>query len=92
MSTLFLIQSDFTATPQAIEKLKMMYCPEDVIILMGDAVQFYANTFLQALPKIYLLEADAESLNSLNIPNIEIIQYHDFAEICLQHTRCISLK
>ena len=92
MSNLFIIQSEFASTPQAIKKLQAVHTPNDVIILMGDAVQFIIDPFLQSLYKIYIIETDLENLPPINMPNVEVIQYNDFADICLQHTRCISLK
>lgn len=92
MSTLFLIQSDFSSTAQAIEKLKNIYAPQDIVILMGEAVQFITDEFIQSLEKVYILEADAENLSTCHIPNMNSISYQQFADICLQHTRCISLK
>ncbi|OTG87145.1 hypothetical protein B9T31_05930 [Acinetobacter sp. ANC 4558] len=92
MSTLFLIQSDFAATPHILNKLQSLYMQDDFIILMGEAVQFITDAFLQTLNKIYLLETDCDTLMNLDIKNIEIIQYQDFAKLCIQHTRCISLK
>jgi sulfur transfer complex TusBCD TusB component (DsrH family) len=92
MSKLFLIQSDFACTPQAIEKLKNIYSPQDTVILMGEAVQFITDEFLQSLENVYLLETDAENLAPHHIPHLDIISYQQFADICLQHTRCISLK
>lgn len=92
MSNLFLIQSDFTSTPQALKKLQEIYSPNDVIILMGDAVQFITDPFIQSLHKIYVIETDVDNLIHIEMPNVKVIQYNDFADICLQHTRCISLK
>ncbi|WOE32090.1 MULTISPECIES: DsrH/TusB family sulfur metabolism protein [unclassified Acinetobacter] len=92
MSNLFLIQSNFAATPQALLKLQSLYSDNDQIVLMGDAVQFVHHFFLQQLKAIYILQNDSDLLLNLNPHNLHVIEYHAFAELCLQHQRCISLK
>lgn len=92
MSNLFLIQSNFASTPQAIAKLKSIYQHNDQIVLMGDAVQFVMDEFLQQLKIIYVIHTDIDILIKLDTENVEVIEYNRFADICLQHTCCISLK
>lgn len=94
MSTksLYLVQSNFSATPSALAKLEQIYSPEDTIVLMGESVLQFQQPFLQQVNYIYILDRDAEILAGQKIENIKIISYAEFADICLSHTRCIRLN
>ena len=89
---LFLIQSDFSATPSALAKLEKIYDPEDTVILMGEAVLQFQHPLVQQLPCVYILETDVEILAGQKTANMHIISYAEFADICLKHTRCIRLN
>ena len=90
--SLYLLQSNFSATPTVVAKLEKMYSPEDSVILMGESVLQLELPFLQQLNCIYVLDTDAEILASQDVKNMQIISYAEFADICLTHTRCIRLN
>lgn len=92
MSNLFLLQSSFATTAQAIAKLKALYHPNDQVVLMGDAAQFSKDPFIQQLKHVYILQTDVDLLMNLNTEHIQVIEYNTFADLCLQHARCITFK
>ena len=89
--SLYLLQSSFSATPAVLVKLEQVYSPEDTVILMGESVLQFEQPFLQQLNCIYVLDTDAEILAGQKVKNMQIISYAEFADICLNHTRCIRL-
>lgn len=90
--TLYLVQSPFAATELALSKLQNLYQSGDDVVLMGDAVLYIQHPFIQQLPCIFVLEQDAENIAAAHPSNLETISYVRFAELCLSHSRCISLK
>lgn len=90
--TLFLLQADFAATPQALLKLQQLYGAKDAVVLLGDSVLYVDDTSLAQYSQLYILEHDEELLaDSLPDP-IQKIDYLQFADLVLQYTRCVSLK
>ncbi|WP_252152438.1 DsrH/TusB family sulfur relay protein [Acinetobacter terrae] len=90
--SLYLLQSNFSATPSVLAKLEQLYSPEDTVILMGESVLQFQQPFLQQLNCIYVLDRDAEILAGQKTENMKIISYAEFADICLNHNRCIRLN
>ena len=90
--TLYLVQSPFPATEQALSKLQNLYQSGDDMVLMGDAALYIEHTFIQQLACVFVLEQDAENITAAHPSNLETISYVRFAELCLNHSRCISLK
>ena len=90
--TIYLVQSPFAATELALSKLQNLYQSGDDVVLMGDAVLYIEHPFIQQLPCIFVLEQDAENIAAIHSSNLETISYARFAELCLNHSRCISLK
>jgi hypothetical protein len=90
--SLYLVQSNFSATPSVLAKLEQLYSPEDTVILMGESVLQFQQPFLQQVNWVYVLENDAEILAGQKTENMKIISYAEFADICLSHTRCIRLS
>ncbi|WP_180085424.1 hypothetical protein [Acinetobacter sp. YH12103] len=90
--TLYLIQSNYAATAQILEQLAQIYTPVDQIILMGEAVLQLEHSFLQNLPQIYMLENDAELLTQPLPDQVKLLDFADFADLCLGFNRCISMK
>lgn len=90
--TLYMIQASHAATTQIIEQLSQLYSENDQVILMGDAVLSVEHPFIQQLKQIYILENEAELLPQPEVKNLKIINYAEFAELCLGFSRCISMK
>ncbi|RGD90611.1 DsrH/TusB family sulfur metabolism protein [Acinetobacter sp. SWAC57] len=90
--TLYLVQSPFAATELALSKLQNLYQSGDDVVLMGDAVLYIEHPFIQQLACVFVLEQDAENIAAAYPSNLETISYARFAELCLNHSRCISLK
>ena len=90
--TLYLVQSPFAATELALSKLQNLYQSQDDVVLMGDAALYIEHTFIQQLACVFVLEQDAENIAAVHPSNLETISYTRFAELCLNHSRCISLK
>ena len=90
--TLYLVQSPFSATEQALSKLQNLYQSGDDVVLMGDAALYIQHTCIQQLACVFVLEQDAENIAAVHPSNLETISYTRFAELCLNHSRCISLK
>ena len=90
--TIYLVQSPFAATELALSKLQNLYQSGDDVVLMGDAVLYIEHPFIQQLACVFVLEQDAENIAAAYPSNLETISYARFAELCLNHSRCISLK
>jgi len=90
--TLYLVQSPFAATELALSTLQNLYQSGDDVVLMGDAVLYIEHPFIQQLACVFVLEQDAENIAAAYPSNLETISYARFAELCLNHSRCISLK
>ena len=90
--SLYLVQSTFSATPNVLSKLQQLYSPEDTVVLMGESVLQLQHPFLQALNKVYVLDTDAEILAGQTTENLKLISYAEFADLCLDHSRCIRLN
>lgn len=90
--SLYLVQSTFSATPNVLSKLQQLYSPEDTVVMMGESVLQLQHPFLQALNKVYVLDTDAEILAGQITENLQLISYAEFADLCLDHSRCIRLN
>ena len=90
--TLYMIQASYAARVQILEQLSQLYTENDQVILMGDAVLSVEHPFIQRLKEIYILENEIELLPQPEIGNLKIINYSEFAELCLGFSRCISMK
>ena len=91
-ASLYLVQSDFAATPAALAKLQQLYQTSDCVVLMGEALLHVQDTALQQINCIYVLETDVEILAGQQTQNMQLISYTQFAELCLNYTRCIRLN
>jgi sulfur transfer complex TusBCD TusB component (DsrH family) len=90
--TLYLIQSSYAATAQILEQLAHMYTRGDQVVLMGEAVLQLEHAFLLNLPQIHMLKNDAELLVQPLPEQVKLLTYADFADLCLEFNRCISMK
>lgn len=90
--SLYLVQSTFAATDTTLSKLAQIYSVQDTVILMGEAVLKLSHPFVQQLQGLYILDKDAEILVDQMPENVTVISYAEFADICLQYTRCIRLN
>lgn len=90
--SLYLVQSTFSATPNVLSKLQQVYSPKDTVVMMGESVLQLQHSFLQSLNKVYVLDTDAEILAGQTTENLQLISYAEFANICLNHGRCIRLN
>ena len=90
--TLYLVQSPFPATEQAMSKLQNLYQSGDDVVLMGDAALYIQHTFIQQLACVFVLEHVVENIAAILSSILETFTYARFAELCLSHSRCISLK
>ena len=90
-STLFLIQGDYSKAESLLTQLQQMATPQDQIVLMAESVLLYAEPALEPYT-LYILKADADVLPEVKPHPLNIIDYSEFSNLLLQHTRCISLK
>lgn len=88
-NTLFLVQSDFLSTPIHFEQLHQVKSENDAIVLMGEAVLQHHH--LKNDAHVYALESEKDLL-AQQTTNIQWLSYTDFATLCLNYSRCISLK
>lgn len=91
-NTLYLIQSNFNASPAMLEKLKQLYVEKDAVVLMGEAVLHANSAFIQDLSQVYVLETEAENLAQSDLANIHVISYAQFADLVLNFKRSIRLQ
>lgn len=90
--TLYLIQSTYAATAQILDQLAQIHTTHDQVVLMGEAVLGLEHSFLQNLPQLYVLENDAQLLAGTLPEQIKLLDYAAFADLCLEFSRCISMK
>ena len=92
-STLYLLQSSYTNTSQSITQLGQFIAAGDAIVLMGESVLFITDEQIQQLGTCYVLEQDVQILGKhAHYNHMHVINYAQFADLCLQYMRCISLK
>lgn len=89
--TLYLVQSNFHAADNHLNKLANVFTEQDTVVLMGDAVLQHQHEALNNYLNVYALNNDLEILGNISHDLIGI-DYAKFADLCLQFTRCISLK
>lgn len=90
--TLYLIQPDYAATASVLDQLAQLHASDDQVVLMGESVLYLDHAFVQQLPQVYILRNDAEILISPLSENVALLDYSEFADICLKFSRCISMK
>lgn len=90
--TLYLLQSEFAKSNALIAQLKQLHCPEDAVVLMGDAALFAHDVRLTEMKHIFVLQPAAEELACTLPVHIQAIDHDQFAELVLRFKRCISLK
>lgn len=90
--TLYLIQSNFASTENALKQLEQIYSPNDAIVLMGDSALHAHSDLLKNKYPIFILENDAEVLVNKTLDSIQVIDYSKFSDVVLSFKRCISLK
>ena len=91
-ATLYLIQSDYSSSEAKLAQLHSLLHNGDSVVLMGDAVLHAHHASLAALEQLYVLETDAILLSNPAPPQLNVISYSQFADICLAHTRCMTIK
>ena len=91
-NTLYLLQSDYAATASILDQLAQIHTPDDSVVLMGESLLYVEHDFLQQLPRVYLLENDAQILVSPLPEHATLLNYAQFADLCLAFKRCISMK
>jgi sulfur relay protein TusB/DsrH len=89
--TLYLVQSSFHTADTHLNKLANVFTEQDAVVLMGDAVLHHQHETLTHHLNVYALTNDLEVLGQVGHDLINI-GYDQFADLCLQFTRCISLK
>ena len=90
-NTLYLVQASYSAAPLALSKLQQLYAAGDSVVFMGDAVMHASLATLPEMKNCYVLENEQALFNGSN-QQIQLIDYDEFAALCLQYSRCISLK
>lgn len=91
-STLFLMQAEYSKSACLLNQLQHMADPTtDQIVLMAESALLYNDPSLNNY-HCYILKNDADILPESIDSRIQIIDYSQFSQILLQHTRCISLK
>lgn len=89
--TLYLIQASYAAAPLALAKLQQLYTPGDQAVLMGESVLHADHEAIAQLPNCHVLDTEQQLLNPAQSA-VKIISYSAFADLCLQFSRCVTLK
>lgn len=89
--TLYLIQASYAAAPLALAKLQQLYAPGDQAVLMGESVLHAEHEAIAQLPNCHVLDTEKQLLNPVQSA-VQIISYSAFADLCLQFSRCVTLK
>ncbi|MBI1452426.1 MULTISPECIES: hypothetical protein [Acinetobacter] len=91
-STLFLVQASYANTLSVLEKLQQMATSTDRIVLMGDAVMHVAHPMLANFSCAILATELALIPADSTLEHIAILDYTQFADLCLQYNRVVTLK
>lgn len=89
--TLYLIQASYAAAPLALAKLQQLYAPGDQVVLMGESVLHADHEAIVQLPNCHVPDTEQQLLNPAQSA-VQIISYSAFADLCLQFSRCVTLK
>lgn len=89
--TLYLIQASYATAPLALAKLQQLYAPGDQAVLMGESVLHADHEAIAQLPNCHVLDTEQQLLNPAQSA-VKIISYSAFADLCLQFSRCVTLK
>jgi sulfur relay protein TusB/DsrH len=89
--TLYLLQGSYAALEQHIQTLAQVLTTEDSVVLMGDAVLKHQHTVLLQHAHCYALEQDLALLGDV-AHQLTTLNYAQFADLVLAHSRHISLK
>lgn len=90
-NTLYLIQASYAAAPLALAKLQQLYAPGDQAVLMGESVLHAEHEAIAQLPNCHVLDTEQQLL-TLAQSTVQVISYSAFADLCLQFSRCVTLK
>jgi sulfur transfer complex TusBCD TusB component (DsrH family) len=91
-STLFLVQASYSCTPNAFSTLLKMAAADDLIILMGDAVMHAASPVIANFSCAILETEQALIPADFASNHFAVLNYAQFADLCLQHSRVVTLK
>ncbi|NWK75261.1 hypothetical protein D9K79_09245 [Acinetobacter cumulans] len=91
-STLFLVQSSYANTLSVLEKLQQMATSTDRVVLMGDAVMHVAQPTLANFSCAILDTEKALIPADSALEHLAVLNYAQFATLCLQYTRVVTLK
>lgn len=91
-STLFLVQASYANTLSALEKLQQMATSTDRVVLMGDAVMHATQPTLEKFSCAILDTEQALIPAGSTLEHITVLDYAQFADLCLQHNRVVTLK
>jgi sulfur relay protein TusB/DsrH len=90
-STLYLLQSCYAASAQHIQQLAAILQAEDHVVLMGDCVLQHQHALFSQHSNCYVLAQDLANLNH-QAHHLQVLDYAEFADLCLSIQRCISFK
>lgn len=91
-ATLYLIQSDYSSAEAKLTQLQSLLHSSDSVVLMGDAVLHAHHAALAPIVQLYVLDTEASLLSYPEPSQLKVISYSEFSDICLAHTRCMTIK
>lgn len=91
-STLFLVQASYACTPHTFSKLLKMAAADDQVVLMGDAAMHAANPVIKHFSCAILATEQALIPAGFISDHLTVLDYAQFADLCLQHSRVVTLK
>ena len=93
-ATLYLIQSNYASTVTMIDQLEKIIADQDQVVFLGESVLYLNDVpeLSQTLKTVHVLENEIDLLAHPTASHIQSINYAEFAELCLQYTRCVSMK
>ena len=90
-ATLYIFQTQYRDTLPQLEKFQSLLTQSDRCIFLGESLQALLDSEVDP-SHFYALDSEFNaSLHGENI-SMQMIDYAAFADLCLQFTRCISLK
>lgn len=91
-ATLYLIQANFAQTEQVFVKLAQMIAPQDEVVLLGESVM-HAHHTLFTERTFHIINTDLALVpQPEHLAQMHVLDYADFANLCLRFTRTVTLK
>lgn len=102
MQTLYMLQGNYQQSFNHLQQLKSLLLPQDMVILLGEAVFAYLDfqlsaDFVHLSAQFWVLDEEYQHLNhqaqeQLQTPlTVSVMSFDDWVDFILNHQRCVRL-